>query len=161
MHGYVLISHFIYRHESILTDLSVLELPLFKEPPYILNYISDDRLCEITFSVHLQRMISLLSDSVIISNSEVERQVTYLIQMLWGLFQRSNHSIKQRMAHLVANKPHLTAITLKAMCSYLESGGNILPKLYKCMHDLTYQRMEPPLFFLPKSKGCLPPPPIL
>ena len=112
-----------YNNYNFLVVTDTLELSLFKKEPEILGYLADDKLSEISFSVHLQRVISLLSDSVIISDPHVEFKLTYLIQMLWGLFQKSSQSLKQRMAHLVADKPLLTTIALKAMCTYLESCG--------------------------------------
>lgn len=91
----------------------------------ILDCVSDDKLCEITFYVYLERIFSLLSKSIISSDLEVERQfeVQYEIQMLWALFKKCNTSMKQRMALYVAEKPQLTTLTLKAVCTYLESYG--------------------------------------
>ena len=103
----------------------------------ILDCVSDDKLCEITFYVYLERIFSLLSTSIISSDLEVERQleVQYEIQMLWGLFKKCNSSMKQRMALYVAKKPQLTTLTLKAMCTYLESYGTFM----LCYDEETYQ----------------------
>ena len=95
----------------------------------ILDCVSDDKLCEVTFYIYFERMFSLLSNKTIISSDlEVERQleVQYEIQMLWALFKKCNSSMKQRMALYVAEKPQLTTLTLKGLCTYVESYGTFM-----------------------------------
>ena len=86
----------------------------------IIDYISDDKLQEVAFSVHLKRVSLLLS-----AGPSVYEQVEYAVQVLWELLNKSSHPLRWSFAKYTANEPHLTALTLR---SCLESYGKFVVK---------------------------------
>ena len=89
---------------------------------HILGCISDDKLQEVAFSVHFKGASILTSSQ---NTSEVYEQLKYSVQVLWELFVKSSHSLRQSFARYTADEPHLTMFTLKEMRLCLESYGRL------------------------------------
>ena len=81
----------------------------------VIDCVLDDQLKDITFNTFVKRL-SLLSLDADISDPAVKQQVNYAIQLLWGIFTKSSHSLKQKFAKYVASEPHLVKLTLEAIC---------------------------------------------
>lgn len=85
----------------------------------IVDCVSDDQLKEVTFGVFLKQ-VAFLSAGSNSSDPVVEQQVKYAAQLLWELFKKSSHALRQRLSLYIADEPHLVASILKTMCTCLE-----------------------------------------
>lgn len=87
----------------------------------IIDCISDDKLQEVAFGVHLKRAAALSTGNIY--DPMVYEQVKYAIQVSWGILNRSSRSSRWKFATCVANEPQLIGFTLSAMSACLESHG--------------------------------------
>ena len=86
----------------------------------IVDFISDDQLYEVAFTVHLNRVTLLLTTSTdpnTFCDPDMHQQVKYTTQMLWDLLRKSDYSMRRRFAQRVANKPQLVSFILEALCT--------------------------------------------
>lgn len=88
----------------------------------ITNNISDVRLQEIAFNVHLKRVALLLKST----NINYHEQVMYAVEVLHSLLLRSNLTLRQTFAKYIAAQPHLITFTLETLQSCLESYSKFL-----------------------------------
>ena len=105
----------------------IIHFPSYTESPSrveslitsILDRISDDKLREVAFSVHLKR-VALLSTSTNVYDPVVYEQVKFAVQVLLELFNKSSHSLKQVFFQHFSNELHLMAFAPKTVWSCLE-----------------------------------------
>lgn len=86
----------------------------------IVDCISDDKLQDAVFFTFL----NILSANACISESIVEQQIKYAVQVLWELFKNNGHSLKQKHARYIANESHLALEAILSKCS--ESQGEYI-----------------------------------
>lgn len=89
----------------------------------IVVFVSDDYLYETVLAVYLERVTFLLTA---LRDVELEKQIKHAGQILWDLFKRSSHHLKQKFANDVGDKPQFIAFTIKGMCICLRSYGKSL-----------------------------------
>lgn len=83
----------------------------------ITRVISDDKLREVTFGIHLKRVSLLLNGADICDHELIE----YCVSILWDLLSKSSHSLRQSFAKCVADELPLMTLAPRTVWSRLES----------------------------------------
>ena len=110
----------------LYTEINTLDLAILEDDDWagssltpIVDYISDDQLSEIAFSLYLRR----LTKSTALSSYSQVQPVERVTQLLWNLLRKSSYSMRQKFALYVADNLQLIASTFEGLCTHLESCG--------------------------------------